>query len=124
MPVGKSRVTSKYPQYVYKELEHPKDFRLLSLLPGKTKDKICIRIGHYDFESNVDYLALSYWWGPNDNNQPIFVEEDDGRSTIEVTMNCYLALQQIRRPKNPYTLWVDAICINQATTIEKNQQLL
>jgi hypothetical protein len=42
---------------------------------------------------------------------------------LDVTVNCALALQHLRHEKQPRTLWVDAICIDQTDTEERSQQV-
>ena len=46
----------------------------------------------------------------------------EGQS-FPVGHNLHLALQHLRSPTHPITLWVDAICINQKDIKERNQQV-
>ncbi|KAI0145938.1 heterokaryon incompatibility protein-domain-containing protein [Hypoxylon sp. NC0597] len=55
------------------------------------------------------------------------MDEIDGPGTIivnshqfSVKHNLFLALRHIRSSKSPFTIWVDAICINQNNTEERN----
>lgn len=43
---------------------------------------------------------------------------------VEVTKNLYGVLKRLRYSDRPRTLWVDALCINQADTTEKSSQVL
>lgn len=40
-----------------------------------------------------------------------------------VTRNSYSALKRLRRPHKQLQLWVDAMCINQYDTAERNSQV-
>ena len=67
------------------------------------------------------YMALSYVWGEHKKNlKPILVES---RRVHWITYNLWTALKRIRRSDIDLVLWIDAICINQASTTEKSQQL-
>lgn len=40
-----------------------------------------------------------------------------------MTRNLHAALKRLRLPDKPRTLWVDAICINEADLVEKSRQV-
>ena len=42
---------------------------------------------------------------------------------LHVTPNLHSALEQLRLPDQSRVLWIDAICINQGDTSERNQQV-
>ncbi len=66
------------------------------------------------------YEALSYVWGTGGVAGFVYC----GGKGIGVTANCLTALTYLRRRRKVRTLWVDAICINQAGPIEeKNHQV-
>ena len=71
------------------------------------------------------FAALSYVWGVADSEQDfIFCDSSTcGSVKIPLTTNCYHVLLQLRRRCSPLTLWIDAICINQADYNEKTNQL-
>ena len=103
-------------------------FRLLRLLKGNS-DPIQCQL----FESRLavpehilaspelvcDYAALSYTWGSESRPCDIIVN----RSNMTVTKNAYLALRDLRYQEQDRILWVDALCINQADTVEQGQQV-
>lgn len=66
-----------------------------------------------------EYEALSYIWG--DNSVPRYIKLDS--KVLQVTPNLYEALLALRLESQPRHLWVDAICINQCDTDERNQQV-
>jgi len=46
-----------------------------------------------------------------------------GALCLDVTENGNAALQHLRRKLGKFTIWIDAICINQKDKIEKEQQI-
>lgn len=56
------------------------------------------------------YEALSYVWGSSNGRKYILC--DDRR--LSITVNCWTALVALRRRFRKRTLWIDAICIDQA----------
>jgi hypothetical protein len=65
------------------------------------------------------YLALSYVWGDPARTEFVFVNG----CTFPVTRNLYEALKAVRDENTTYTLWVDAVCINQKDDDEKSHQI-
>lgn len=73
------------------------------------------------------FRALSYVWGDPNITEPVLV---DGHSLL-VTRSLLAALGRIPKhcdeeydwPEPPAFLWIDAICINQHDTIEKQHQI-
>ena len=75
------------------------------------------RLKILDLDTGPDFTALSYVWGPLTASQP---EIKYGNTTVAVTENCYAALVHLRKALGGFTIWVDAICINQAQ--ENNEE--
>lgn len=72
--------------------------------------------------SNPSYLALSYVWGPEGNEETILVNG----TKVAVRRNLHEALEQIQSTlttDGQYSLWTDAICINQSDLLEKKDQI-
>ena len=65
------------------------------------------------------YEALSYTWGDPSNEVTIYLDDNP----FQVTKNLDTALRFIRQRREPRTLWIDAICINQTDTAERNVQV-
>jgi hypothetical protein len=65
------------------------------------------------------YEALSYCWGSNARSELMIL---NGESAL-VTRNLHTALLHLRDRQLQRTLWVDALCINQDDTDEKNRQI-
>jgi hypothetical protein len=105
-----------------------RNVRLLQLLPGS--DLMDIRCEIFYYTINIVkpfglYEALSYCWGDATNCKKILVKDRDNTNyrELEVTINLFSALQRLRDPMLPRTLWIDAICINQSDLLERGQQV-
>ncbi|CAG9948970.1 unnamed protein product, partial [Clonostachys rosea f. rosea IK726] len=69
--------------------------------------------------STHPYEALSYVWGPEDNQQSIRINNCE----VPVRTNLYEALSCLQDPFIERIIWIDAICINQEDIDEKGQQV-
>lgn len=114
-------------QYQYSSLTSKETtIRLLELLPGKSAtqsehaDPIKCNIIEISAENVMPYVALSYAWGSESGSRTITVAEN---YYINITSNLYDALAQIRHPSASKILWIDAICIDQENTAERNHQV-
>ncbi|CAH0045797.1 unnamed protein product [Clonostachys solani] len=113
------------PQYEYTPLAGHEIIRVLLLYPAAT-DKEVIECSFRETplwrgcsDSPQAYEALSYTWGEPQGTRPVLCHG----KTLLITPNCEQALIQLRGKKAPRKLWVDAICINQNSTEEKNEQV-
>jgi hypothetical protein len=109
----------------YERLEHPDSIRIIQLQPSPaSSSEIHCKLIHRTLsECDADilehYIALSYVWGSQEDLRSIFV---DGH-LFNITMNLKIALRDLRDETRVVSLWVDAICINQQHTKERNQQV-
>jgi hypothetical protein len=73
------------------------------------------------------YEALSYTWGTTDDEEYVHVtDSEDPNLTppwVRVRENLATALRHLRYPDRPRTLWVDALCINQADVAERSREV-
>ncbi|KAF2666986.1 HET-domain-containing protein [Microthyrium microscopicum] len=73
---------------------------------------------------DVEFYALSYVWGDPDVTEDI----DVNGHALPVTTNLASALRNLRKIYSTHPVqrvyWIDAICINQKSTVERNQQVL
>ncbi|KAF2654540.1 hypothetical protein K491DRAFT_564395, partial [Lophiostoma macrostomum CBS 122681] len=81
------------------------DLRVINLEPG-------------NFPS---FAALSYVWGIATATEGHFVS--CGVYTLRVTPNCHSALWHLRERLGGFTIWIDALCINQKDEEEKMYQI-
>ncbi|KAF2143986.1 uncharacterized protein K452DRAFT_306631 [Aplosporella prunicola CBS 121167] len=109
-------------KYKYSDLKHAREIRVVHLLPERSsweQPTIQIHTIHLDNKPTPHYEALSYAWGGSETRTGIKVGENE---QIFVTQNCSTALNWLRS-STPRILWIDAICINQDSTAERNHQV-
>ncbi|KAK3329259.1 heterokaryon incompatibility protein-domain-containing protein [Apodospora peruviana] len=95
--------------------------RLLELLPGKGLDDIRSDLHEVSLFGNdaKEYECLSYCWG----DASITTLITCNGVPVPVTVNLAAALTALRKEDQPRLLWVDALCINQESIPERNQQV-
>ncbi|KAM0522533.1 hypothetical protein ACHAPE_002124 [Trichoderma viride] len=95
--------------------------RLLRLCRGIGSDIACelFQASLCERDDAISYEALSYTWGLPDVRENIVV---NGKP-LSVTVNLYLALQQLRQRDEDRILWIDAVCINQKNLKERSHQV-
>jgi hypothetical protein len=93
-------------------------FRYLVLQPGAAHEPLMCSLITARI-ADTKYHAISYVWSTDLRDQKILC---DGRDLM-VTVNLFKALQCIRLPDRPLTLWADSICINQEDKLEKGHQI-
>jgi hypothetical protein len=103
----------------YSSLQDSEEIRLLCLFPGSGAEVIKCSVTHVKFSDEVPYEALSYMWGPEHPVRLIAINEND----FGIRENLWLALQHLRLENETRLLWIDAICINQENTDERNHQV-
>jgi hypothetical protein len=95
------------------------EIRLISLLESSPSLVEC-HIEHAALCAQPTYKALSYCWGDANETKEIIV---NGCST-KVTANLEAALRRLRVREPRTFLWIDALCINQASVKERDRQVL
>ncbi|KAK3330017.1 heterokaryon incompatibility protein-domain-containing protein [Apodospora peruviana] len=121
------------PRYAYRRLQGNR-IRLIRLLPhlqpdGPLRcDLIECPLPDNPSESKAClYEALSYVWGSSaeDDKQLLYVDEEGQgyQTTLTITANLHEALLQLRDHHLGRILWIDAVCINQEDTEERNYQV-
>lgn len=95
-------------------------FRLLKIhkSSSSSEDMKCELI-YTSLRQKPDYEALSYTWGDLKNTSSIQLHGNQH----DITTNLDLALRRIRSSDRDRILWVDAICINQADVVERNEHV-
>ncbi|PMD16130.1 HET-domain-containing protein [Hyaloscypha hepaticicola] len=109
--------------FTYHALDsHTDEIRLISLEPrdlSQADTQVACTLITAKLSENPKYEALSYMWGSISNSTTITV---DGQA-LSVGENLWLALRQLRLGALRRTIWIDAICINQANMTERNHQV-
>jgi hypothetical protein len=123
--------------------------RLLVLHPGTGEDTIRASLittdDHELGNDKFQYEALSYVWGNGDETYMIELEKDVSTEPIKtfqdvvlatmraerfrakhfyIKHNLYTALKHLRTSVRYVSLWIDAVCINQADAEEKSAQVM
>lgn len=111
--------------YRYRPLRDPRTWmRLLYLQPALwsiacNNGLLHCEVMSFRVSKAPRYAALSYAWG-----EGIFCRKMSiGGKLLPITQNLAVALEHIREQHKAVVLWVDAVCINQDDTIEKNAQV-
>ncbi len=109
--------------FTYHALDlHTDEIRLISLEPcdlSQPESQVACTLITAKLSENPKYEALSYMWGSLSNPTTITVDFQD----FSVGENLWRALRQLRLGASRRTIWIDAICINQADTTERNHQV-
>ena len=73
-----------------------------------------------DLDQKPIFSALSYVWGQFSTTPKTISCES---VAFPVSDSCYSALMHLRRKLGDFTIWIDAICINQTSIAEKQLQI-
>ena len=104
--------------FVHQPLDlETKTIRVLRILPGKSGSVIRCELTHQPLRD--DHTCLSYAWGDEHDPKTILV---NGKK-LTIRRNIFDFLHLARKHKLRHQLWIDAICIDQSNTNEKNHQV-
>ncbi|KAK4225320.1 ankyrin repeat-containing domain protein [Podospora fimiseda] len=106
-------------RYEYTPISGKKCIRLLELQPGLGKEIIQFDLFEVDLDDEPPFEALSYEWGERSGSIPV----QCGNTYLLATPNLKAVLRRLRRPEKKRLIWIDALCINQESIPEKNQQV-
>jgi len=112
--------------YQYTPFQSHDSIRLLRLQYGSPTERIRCNIFEATFDKNmVPFDAVSWAWGSEEWTQEIALEDSNGEHaySFKVPPNLERALQALRKPDTRRVLWVDAICIDQGSNLEKSHQV-
>lgn len=119
--------------YHYPKLRGDHDIRLFEIYPdggqsifyGDQNTRVRGRIVHSNLLWVPRYDAISYTWadekGDSEAREEIHILND--RSTVSVTSNCVQVLKQLRYPNRRRLVWIDAICIDQHSDLDRTHQV-
>jgi hypothetical protein len=83
------------------------------------KHTIACKVQVISVDAAIPYTAVSYMWGDPTCEREILL---DGR-LFSVRSNLFDLLEMISEAGTYVIFWIDALCINQADTIERNHQV-
>jgi hypothetical protein len=104
-------------QYRYKSL--PDECFRLFRIQSTESNLIEIHLFEADFEGPPAFEAVSYAWGENQATSTIFCNGQH----LSVSLNVEAILRRLRQKASAGTFWIDSICINQASILERNIQV-
>jgi hypothetical protein len=107
------------PPFQYQSLAGSNQIRLINILYREQESAIELELEQVDLNSDHRYECLSYAWGHDDCGRFITVNG----SSFLVSSTLYVALEHLRYRSQECKLWIDAICIDQANTSERNSQV-
>ena len=96
-----------------------KQIRLLEIREGSFLDEIVCDLSTAILTEKPPYDALSYVWGNKNAEDPVIVNG----TPVRVTENLEAAMRHLRRLDSSIVIWIDALCINQKNTLERNRQV-
>ncbi|KAF2727267.1 hypothetical protein EJ04DRAFT_595468 [Polyplosphaeria fusca] len=95
------------------------EIRLVRLLPGSWNDKIHCEVFKTTLSSKSQYQALSYVWGSRNVKRTVWLNGQKHATTV----NLECALRHPRLMYPGLVCWIEALCINQANTLERTHQV-
>ncbi|KAJ0117467.1 hypothetical protein J7T55_003883 [Diaporthe amygdali] len=127
-PYAASRIQmqSMNPDAVYHSLMGTDEIRLLHL---DSYDTVAQPLHGFlrptKLSHRPDYIALSYTWADADGDRTLRERIFLGSAwtPFAITRNCAAALRRLRSRGGTRTVWIDAICIDQANTGERSHQV-
>jgi hypothetical protein len=96
-----------------------REIRLVELVKNPDTHIIRLKFHKKSLQDNVEYTALSYMWGESKPTREIFINSE----VFEVRENLWQFLYQARKHSWHKLFWIDAICIDQEDTRERNHQV-
>ncbi|KAF2870691.1 heterokaryon incompatibility protein-domain-containing protein, partial [Massariosphaeria phaeospora] len=111
------------PFFKHQPLDHEKpSFRLIKFLPDVSQLNGPVRCEIYHDTVDSDYTCLSYVWGPplpDDKMAQIYINN----KPFLIRPNLWEFLKVARRKFAHRPIWIDALCIDQSNTKERNHQV-
>lgn len=97
------------------------EIRVLDVAPGHEADPVRCSIRHVVLTSDPKpiYETISYVWGDPTHRGRIILDD----SELDVPASSEVVLRRMRYVDRHRALWIDAVCIDQNDTQEKNQQV-
>ncbi|KAF2727801.1 HET-domain-containing protein [Polyplosphaeria fusca] len=106
------------PTYEYSPLSPPRHIRLVTIHPGRELQVSC-SLSHTPLDNAPRYEALSYAWGDPTCSETMLLDGE----LLPITSSLAAALLALRDSRCERTMWIDAICINQADDFERSEQV-
>jgi Heterokaryon incompatibility protein (HET) len=105
--------------FQYKPLDSTaKEIRLLNIEPGSVGVVHC-SLSHVSLKEPPVYEALSYTWGDSKKQKDVILHG----SSVAIIEELESTLRNLRHRDKERIVWIDALCIDQLSTQEKNSQV-
>lgn len=105
---------------MHEKLPDSRSIRLLDIAPGQATGTVKANLLIVnDLYEGVEFEALSYVWGTQDDPVNIICNN----KVVSVTQNLNSALQRLRCANESRRVWIDALCIDQNDPDERAQQV-
>ncbi|VBB81560.1 Putative protein of unknown function [Podospora comata] len=129
--VKKEEELEETKRYTFEMLGTPTSVRLLTIFPEEDyMAPLRGEIRSVDLRTNPTYDALSYTWADEEGETAktshislVFSAKRGIYRQLGIGHNCELAMRRLRRKGKSRTVWIDAVCINQADLEERSQQV-
>lgn len=129
MPALSCHSNSETASSLYEQLSLPVDRKCIRLLDIITQDpqinggliQATMRVAELD--SDPSFAALSYVWSQRSLVYSGPTAIICNGIPIPITANCYLAILHLQRKLRTFTVWIDAVSINQDDEKEKSHQI-
>ncbi|CAM1507743.1 Fc.00g045910.m01.CDS01 [Cosmosporella sp. VM-42] len=107
-------------KYEYTALSHPKgSIRLLSIQADNPDESLRGQLNETTLEEHPKYLTLSYTWGDAAATKDLHLTD----KCLKIRPNVFDALCRLRKNIGSFTIWIDAVCINQDDLDERSAQV-
>jgi hypothetical protein len=113
--------TYLYPTFTHSPLNLDKnEFRLVKIECDESLNPpVQLRVCQFSAQDAPDYTALSYSRGIQQDKRDIAIND----CRIKCGANLLSFLQTLATSEQPSWYWIDALCINQSNTLERNHQI-
>jgi hypothetical protein len=122
-----SSTASPHSHTIYSKPLRGTQIRLLALQRRDKDERLVCHLRVADVaDENLSYEAISYVWGSQDTPATIYCRDDDtghGYTQLPIPQNAADALEASCKPQHERLLWIDSICISQASVDEKSAQV-
>lgn len=116
---------SFYKPFINKET---REIRVVVVEPADDVDEpiqLTMRRTDLTDADRIQYEALSYCWGSEQNTVRVFPKSEDKAWSVKapISANLSSAIRRIRQRGEARTFWIDQLCINQNDVEERSQQI-
>jgi hypothetical protein len=106
--------------FCHTPLQSGRQIRLIDLeTPLSNSKPLRCKMREVSLDDNPEYSAMSYSWEAEKPTRPLIC---DGK-ILYITSNCERGLRRFAKKPAGQVMWVDSICIDQASTSERNHQV-